>query len=559
MRGTLPPAVLLGLAVACAPPADSPRSLVLIVIDTLRSDRIGAAGYVPAVTPTLDSLATNGVRFAQAMSTAPVTCPAVATLLTGRLPFEHGLRDNEYFTLPQSEVTLAERFRDAGFRTAAVLGSAVLDADRGLDQGFEIYDDAFEGTYPIYDPSLAATPELGDTRRRADRVTDLALRAVERFGDDRFFVLAHYFDVHAYYDPPPAFATLHPERPYDAEVSFVDAEIGRLLRAVPNDALVVVVSDHGESQGEHGEPQHGFLVYDCTLRVPFLAAGAGAARGVVRNDPVSLTDVEPSLAEVFGLRKVDSPRSGRALGFGPGELPPVDLYAETMRTLVSYGWSELRAIRRGSTKVIVGGGVVETYDLNADPDELRDLGEAAAPVEMLERLEDWTAHDDVEAVVDASRHGVDEARRERLISLGYASARSESRDRPHPRTALPEWSKFQAGKKALLAAASRIAGGDFAGAIASADECLVFMPRNAQAIYMRGYARQALGEAEAARSDYESAVAFDSTHVGALAALASLDDREGRTDRARRGWEAVLRHDPRNEFALRALGRAEGR
>jgi len=196
--------------------------LVLIVIDTLRGDRLGSVGYSPAHTPTLDSLAAVGTQFRAASTPVPLTLPAMASLLTGRYPFHHGARDNDRFALPDGELTLAERFREAGFRTAAVVGSAVLAEDRGLHQGFESYDDDFQGNYPVYTPSLQVlAAEFSRTQRRADVVTDLALKRAQAMGTDPYFLLVHYFDVHMYYDPPPAFAALHPGRPYDGEVSFV--------------------------------------------------------------------------------------------------------------------------------------------------------------------------------------------------------------------------------------------------------------------------------------------------------------------------------------------------
>jgi arylsulfatase len=187
--------------------------VILIVIDTLRADYLGSYGYPRESSPHLDRLAARGVRFDDVTSTAPVTLPSVASILTGLIPPTHGVRDNAGFTLAPAHETLTERFAAAGWRTGAVVSSAVLSADRGLDQGFEIYRDQFGGDYPVFDPSLEPlADQLAADRRRADRTTDLALELIEDFGDRPYFLLVHYFDVHEYYDPPRSPATPIPER-----------------------------------------------------------------------------------------------------------------------------------------------------------------------------------------------------------------------------------------------------------------------------------------------------------------------------------------------------------
>jgi arylsulfatase A-like enzyme len=399
-------------------PRTKPGAVLLIVIDTLRGDRLGRSGYTEAVTPTLDSLAANGVFFTDAMTTAPVTLPAVSSLLTGRYPHHHSVRDNDRFVLPASETTLAERFRSAGWKTGAILASAVLAKDRGLDQGFDVYDDEFSPPYPVWDPTLRPIAEhLAATQRRADRVTDRALELAASFGSNPWFLMVHYFDPHMHYDPPPRFRELHPRRPYDGEISFVDAEIGRLLATLDrrDDILVVVVSDHGESNDEHGEPQHGFLLYQSTLRVAALASGPGVPHGLVRSDLVSLIDIEPTLARALDLPSAGAPRrDGRALRWDRPAARPASAYAETLRPLVSYGWSELRALRRGDHKWIEGAGRGELYDVVRDPGEQVDLGERDPAEELAGELARLVDGDDPEAVLRQA-HGRPEPERTALL------------------------------------------------------------------------------------------------------------------------------------------------
>ncbi len=547
-----------GAALSCSVHRSSgePRGLVLIVVDTLRGDRLGCAGYGAAVTPTLDSLAAAGTMFTDAMTPAPVTLPAMSSILTGRLPFHHGVRDNDAFVLAPDRITLAERFRERRWRTGAVVGSAVLAADRGLNQGFETYDDEFGGEYPVYDPSLSGMEgRLAATRRRADAVTDHALQVLDEMDRAPFFLLVHYFDVHMYYDPPPAFAALHPGRPYDGEVSFVDAQIGRLLREVRrhHDVLTVVTADHGESQNEHGEPQHGFLLYQSTLHVPLIVSGPEVPPGVRREDPVSLVDLEPTLARVFDLPGNGPSPDGRALVWNRPEVEPRTLYAETFRTLVSYNWSELRAARRGPLKLIRGPHD-EVYDLAADGREQHDLVDSVDVPRLSEFLEDIAHSDPPESVLAAARPAMSGQRRELLQSLGYVGAMSAETTRPRvhpdPRQMLPGWLAEQWAKDAVRHAGVFLARGDTARATDLLDSALVVNPRLVPARVIRGQLRAASGERAAARRDLEAALAADPTEVHALATLARLAGAESREREAHALWKRVYAADETDRDAL---------
>jgi choline-sulfatase len=530
---------------------------VLIVIDTLRGDRLGCSGDAPAVTPTLDSLAVTGTRFADAMTPVPVTLPAVSSLLTGRLPFHHGARDNDAFVLDPDETTLAERFRKHGWRTGAVVASAVLNPDRGLARGFETYDADFRGPYPVYDPVYRKeAEEFATNRRRANTVTDLALKELDRFGDRRFFLFVHYFDVHMVYDPPPNYAALHPGNPYDGEISFVDAEIGRLLAAVRQHSgvLTVVTADHGESQGEHGEPQHGFLLYQSTLHVPLIASGPGVPKSLVRRDLVSLVDLTPTLARIFDLGDAAPPADGRALAWNrPDPSPPIE-YAETFRTLVSYRWKELRAARLGHWKLIRGNDD-RFYDLAEDPGEIHPL--AAAPdAARLRRFLDTISDDDPPAAVLTRAAGrVDPARREMLESLGYVGAAdapaSAGAAYPDPETELPAWTRLQVSKTMLLRAQSLLEAGQGGPGTALVDSVLARNPDLAEAWYVRGLARVRLAaDTTGARADFRACLERDPRHLGAHRELALLAGASGDDAGARAEWERVHELDATDPDAL---------
>lgn len=542
----------------CVPTAQAPRSdaVVLIVIDTLRGDRVGYAGYAPAATPTLDSLAARGVVFSDAMTPAPVTLPAVASLLTGRLPFQHGVRDNDHCVLPGDETTLAERFGEAGWRTGAIVASAVLARDRGLDQGFEIYDDAFAGPYPVYTPDQEPLQEeFAATRRRADRVTDLALEAARGFGEDPYFLLVHYFDAHMHYDPPPAFRDMHPGRPYDGEASFVDHEIGRLLANLPRRerATVVVVADHGESQNEHGEPQHGFLVYQSTLHVPFLAVGPGIPAGVRRPDPVSLVDLEPTLAAWFGLDGTEPERAGRELVWTRVEQETAPLYAETFRPLLSYRWSPLRSLRQGEWKLIQGTAN-ELYRPGDDPGELHPVVDPAVESQLVATLTEMTEGDDPRAVYAAAHGGADEERRELLESLGYVGGDAGHEPLPEtlpdPKQALGEWLGAQESKRLLRMAGAAFDAEDFDRARSLVDSALVEDETLVEAWMLLGAIEAEAGRLGEAEKALRAAIHSGPTHVPALHALAALLELRGEEGDALDLWHRILELEPDYPEAL---------
>jgi arylsulfatase A-like enzyme/regulator of sirC expression with transglutaminase-like and TPR domain len=507
--------------------------VLLIVIDTLRADRLGTGGDHRAHTPNLDALARRGTRFTHAMTPAPVTLPAVASLLTGRTPLRHGVRDNEHFVLPAGETTLAERLRADGWRTAAVVGSAVLAADRGLNQGLESYDDAFAGPYPVYDRAYALLAgELAATRRRADRVTDSALELLGELPDERFFLLVHYFDVHMFHDPPPAWAARCGGDLYRGEVAFVDDQVGRLLAALEgrDDVLIVVTADHGEALGEHGEPQHGFLLYESTLHVPLIVAGPGVEVGAVRDEPVSLVDVEPWLARRCGLADDGGVRDGVAL-WDDAAAAPRELYAETMMPLTSHGWRELRALRAGRWKLI-SGPPDELYQVERDRHELRDLAAAMpALVDSLSaELAAIAAGDDAERVLARSRGELDPARRRALESLGYLSAPRLAAvadgERLHPRDGLPEWVALQTAKNLMRRAAAWLDDGDeeLALALSLADSALALRPQLAEACFTRARVRRRLGDNDGAGRDLAR---YDRLRAAELPAYASIEARIG--------------------------------
>jgi len=389
-------AALIALMPACrsgpAPGASSPeppRHLVIVTIDTLRADRLGAYGNTTIPTPNFDRLAREGVRAADATTHVPITRPSHTSIFTARYPAEHGIRDNISVPLAADVPTLAEALKAQGFATAAFVSSFVLSAQSGLNRGFDHYDDAFKtGTT---DEALL----LGSVQRRGDDT----LTRVEEWLDGRSTEVrakrtalwVHLYDPHDPYEPPEPFATQFAAQPYDGEVAWTDTLLGRLrasleARQMWDNALVVVTADHGEALGEHDETGHGFFTYETTLKVPLVMRGSGLPANTVVNGTFRLVDVAPTVLGLLRLPPLAADTAGVDLEahLAAGG-PPITrmTYAESLTPLLQYQWSDLRVMREGAWKYILAPRP-ELYNLDADPGETRDL--AAAEPQTAGRL-----------------------------------------------------------------------------------------------------------------------------------------------------------------------------
>jgi arylsulfatase A-like enzyme len=400
-------------------------NVLLVTLDTVRADRLGCYGYEPAETPTIDSLAERGVLFEDAVTNVPLTLPAHATILTGLSPLAHGVRENGKYRLSDEHATLAEVLGSRGYDTAAFIGCFVLDARFGLDRGFELYD--FEVTPDGHRPSM---PDYNE--RPASAVTDAAIEWFESRGSSGaqapFFAWVHYFDPHLPYRSPlerrPRFAG----RPYDAEIAFTDQELGRLLKhldasGLRGETLVVVVGDHGEALGEHGEPTHGMLIYEGTMRVPFVVSCGTIFDGPHRVDDrvVGLVDIRPTIEDLLGIAPAGA-CDGVSLVPAATD-PDRTIYIETMTPWSLAGWSPLRGLRGHGYKYILAP-TPEYYDLEADPAEAVNLYARGAPrlEGLVGELSSITrGHGDAPASRSLSDEEI-----ERLGSLGYVHVEAPS-------------------------------------------------------------------------------------------------------------------------------------
>ena len=401
-------------------PAPARPHVLLVTIDTLRADHLGCYGYRAAVTPTLDGLAARGVRFAVAVAHAPLTAPSHASILTGLTPLHHGVRDNGAYALPATARSVALAFHEAGYRTAAFVSGFPLKRRFGFDAGFDVYDDNL--------PRGKDARRTAYVERTADRTTEAALRWLdsEPKAAAPFFLWVHYYDPHAPYEAPAAFMA-GAASPYDGEIAFVDAQLGRLLGRVAaiggnRPVLVLVTADHGESLGEHGEDTHGIFVYDATLRVPFLLAGPGVPTGAVSATVARGIDVAPTLLDYAGLSAKGM--EGRSLRRAASGEPLADepAYAESLHPQLQYGWAPLHAWRTSKLKLI-DAPRPELYDLETDPAEAHDrsLVEPAGVESLRRALQRAMAT----TTPDAAR-AVDPATAERLAALGYVGTGGEA-------------------------------------------------------------------------------------------------------------------------------------
>ncbi|MEQ8765964.1 MAG: sulfatase-like hydrolase/transferase [Planctomycetota bacterium] len=400
-------------------------SVLLVTLDTIRTERLGCYGRSNAGTPHLDRLAGSGVLFDQAYTVAPITLPAHASILTGTTPVQHRVRDNRGFRVAGELTTLAEILQDAGFATGAFLGAFPLSAKFGLDQGFDHYDD---------DWSRSGGTRFEFPERPAEEVVAAATQWIAE-QDGPFFAWVHLFDPHEPYLPPPPFDSQYRSDPYQGEVSYLDHCLGRLLDAVGSDVMIVVVGDHGEGLGDHGERNHVSLVYNSTVRVPLILAGPGIPNGKRTVTTVTTVDILPTLTGLLGL---ETPRdaAGRSLAEAwSGGADDRTAYFETHWPPLQQGWSALEGVVRGRWKLIEAPGAseVELFDIRNDPREQTDVAEQYPKIvrELRSRLEELRSRKPLTA---SSEQAASPEDIEALRRLGYVqSAAPPAATGAHPK------------------------------------------------------------------------------------------------------------------------------
>ena len=523
-------------------------NVLFITVDTLRADHVGSYGYAAAQTPALDALAARGIRFEHATTVAPLTLPAHSSLMTGTFPAFHGVRDNGGFYLGDDQVTLAKVLRAAGYRTGGFVSAFVLDHRWGIGQGFDRYYDDFDLAKYRVDVGLDAV------QRPGSEVVSKVIEWLEQDAAQPFFAWAHLYEPHAPYDPPEPIRSRFPPTmigAYDGEIATADIQIGRLIDHLSSagrlaNTLVVVLGDHGESLGEHGEEQHGFFVYDADIRIPLIVAGPGVPVRVV-NEEVRIVDVMPTILQLLSIQV---PNTVQGVSLSPlfrGERIDLVAVSETWYPRHHYGWSELTSIR-DSRYHFIAAPRRELYDIELDPGELHDLALAnPGRADALERaLRAFLAQMSSNRPTNSPRP-VEPEVEERLRSLGYVGSSISPRvleDRPRgdPKDKIRLYNLLkQAG---LDSVEGRIEDG-----IRKVRQALDQDPEIVEAHVMLGNMSTKVRREDQAVAAYQRALALDPDNQNAAFNLALAYKTAGRTVAAEAGFERVLALNPRDAKA----------
>lgn len=557
--GALLALALVALAGCGQREPDRPRNVLLLTLDTVRADRLGAYGYSAARTPHLDALAARGVRFDDAVAPSPITGPSHASIFTGQYPGRLGVRDNATTPLPDDAVTLASLLQARGFATGGFIGAFILDKPYGFAKGFEHFQSGFD--------RVASGREM-NAERRGDGVVDDALAWLGSVPRDRqFFGWIHLYDAHAAYTPPPPFDSQFRDSPYDGEIAFVDAQVGRVLEALRardalDDTLVVAMADHGEALGGHGEDEHGVFLYDEVIRIPWIVAGPGVRPGIVVGEQVRAIDLLPTVLDLLDAEPppgIDGSSLAVLLAGGSRDEAPA-AYAESHYPRLHYGWSELRAIRAEGWKA-VDAPRPELYNLREDPKELNNLydarqdlaGRMIAEASRLGREMDARAAQPVQTDAETLA---------RLRSLGYVgvAAPVEPGVRlPDPKDRIAERREY---KTLMTSALDAVGTGRLADAERQLRRLAEINPRAPDVHQLMGEVFQRQGKLTDALAAFEAASALNPSAAGPLLSAAEVHLQRRELNQARARVAAAARVDPGSfdvAFVQGQIAEAEGR
>jgi arylsulfatase A-like enzyme/Flp pilus assembly protein TadD len=509
------------------------RTLVLITLDTTRADHLGSYGWKSARTPNLDALAARGTRFVRCDTAAPVTLPSHATILTGLFPPRTGVRDNGTFVLSDRVETVAERLAAHGYDTAAVVSAIVLARRHGLSQGFRLYDDDLGAGY-------AAGTEVAE--RQAEPTTASALAIAAKLKPP-YFLWVHYYDPHEEYRPPTrlAAAVTGPTRLYDAEIAAVDEQIGVLLAKLPKDVDVVVVGDHGEMLGEHGELHHGLLLYRAARRVPLILAGPGVPAGKTQECLVRTADVAPTLLALAGVPQPQG-LDGESLLSLSGKACDRTSYSESFLPFFAYKWYPLRSLSTDRF-FYLHAPKSSLYQIPSDPDEKTDIGsEQPGALGLWEkRLRDQLKKggETLDAEVRPENVLTEEQRRQ-LASLGYTGGGSGGAVRPD----LPDPRSMAEIADALHDAAADIQQGKCKEALPRLQEIVKKDPHNFPALTLAGNCLEDAGRWDSALAVFQRASKENELSAVPVVNIAGCLKQLGKRAEAEKEYRRALALDP---------------
>jgi choline-sulfatase len=577
--------VLLLRCSLAAPPGQSATNVILITIDTVRADHLGCYGASNVHTPTLDGLAHDGIVFEQAISQVPLTWPSHAAILTSSYPFQNGVQDFTGQPLDERFRSVAQVFKQQGYATGAVVSAFVLDRSWGLARGFDFYDDAFSA-------EAFQQKDIGLVDRKAGESVTRAIRWLGKTSQRPFFFWLHLYDPHSPYDPPEPFRTEYRGRLYDGEIAYADHELGRLIAWLKQNhlydrSLIVFLSDHGESLGDHGEKEHGFFVYDSTVHIPLIVkppAGSGVRLGRVGR-PVETVAVAPTMIRFAGMknpgtknmerqntgkRNDDRQNSGQNDRRNPekqfqspglldsGADGDDAAYSESFYSFSSFGWSPLHALRT-SRYHYIEAPVPELYDVLVDPQEKNNLAsqQTATVAVLKDKLQSLLRRNPFKPT-ESGNSGLSPDALAKLSSLGYVAYRSPvspealAAGLPDPKSKLEEFN-------AVLDAESSFHAEDFAKGRGLLKQVEEKDPRMYIVPFLLGEALLRQESWQEAASELKRSLDLNPNFDQAMTGLARALIYLGKAEDAKQWAQKALKFNPQNYRAWYQLGFIESK
>lgn len=521
--------VLIALAllvVACQrdiPRGSSRIPIFIISIDTLRSDHLPAYGYQGIKTPSIDALRADSILFESAYSHCPLTLPSHATILTGKLPADTGIRDNVGFRLDSSVLTLPEILKKNGYATGAAVSSFVMRRESGIHRGFDVYDDEVEAEKP--------NVVIGRIQRDGGETVEVAKKWISGQKDKPLFFMLHLYEPHTPYEPS-----------YDADIVRADEILGNFFRFLDeadlyDDSLIILLSDHGEGLNEHGEEEHGIFLYREALQVPLLMKlPGGSRRGESIADPVQLSDVFPTVLEQAGL-EVPSLASGAVplQHFLEGKAPKRrSVYSETYYPRFHFGWSDLHSLSDGAYHYIHAPRA-ELFDLASDFVEKRNV--------VADRRRVYAAmRRAIEPLIEAADApaSIDPEEASKLAALGYLGSRASvgaGEELPDPKDRIGEFARIRT-------AFTYFHKKNYGQALTEIDSILQSNQRILDLWDLKSRSLAGLGRTEEAIEAAKAGLRLhpNASHLAELVANLSLEI--GRFDEAQKHAELIVENEP---------------
>lgn len=519
---------------------DTKAPIIIISIDTLRSDHLPAYGYTKVETPAIDRFRKDAILFEHAYSHCPLTLVAHACVFTGLLPAEHGIRDNLGYNLDPRARTLAELLKSKGYATGGAVSAVVLRGETGINRGFDFWEDSID-----LDPDFLS---IGRAQRSGDATREIAQKWIGQHGRDSqpFFFFFHIYEPHTPYEPVEPFRTRYGST-YDGEIATADDIVGKFLdylrrEEIYDRATILLMSDHGEGLGDHGEDEHGILLYRETLQVPLILKLPHAAqKGTAVAPPVQLIDVFPTIANAFGVLQTLAGRS--LLDVANGKVTKDRaIYSETYYPRLHFGWNDLHSLIFGANHYIHGTDP-ELYDLNTDPSETKNVlvENRHAFVALRERIKPF-----IRSPSDPSQ--VDGELKKRLVALGYVGSTVNTA----PDAVLPDPRKNIGKAKAISLAYRLFKDTKYEETLKVTGSLLRDNPNmiDIWALHSRTLSR--LGRREEAIDAAKQGMRVSPTSASLAVTVANLSLELGRLDDAEANAKLVLGQMPRDAHEVLA-------